>query len=315
MTISIFPMVSIVIVSWNARNYLAECLESLKGDVYAGPMETIVVENASTDGSAEMVRARFPNVKIICNAENLGFAKANNIGIRLCKGNYIALINSDIHVLANCITNLVAYCEAHPAAGLVGPFITGGDGKQQLTCRAAPSLWNMFCCALALDAIFPRSRWFNGYYLGHWDRRTTAAVDILGGCFLLARRRALDEVGLLDERFFIYGEDMDWCKQFRDAGWDVVFVPQARAIHYGGASSANSPIRFFVEKQKADAQYWQKHHSRLAVACYYAISFVHQGLRIVGHSVRACVVPRDGQTSWCKVRRSVACIRWLLRID
>lgn len=309
------PMVSVVIVSWNARDYLAECLESLKGDVYEGLIETIVVDNASTDDSVEMVRQQFPDVKLICNAENLGFSKANNIGIRQCVGEYIALVNSDVHVLKDCITNLVAYCQNQPATGLVGPFIIGSDGKQQRSCRGAPSLWNMLCRALSLDVVFPHSRWFNGYFLGHWDHRTTASVDILSGCFWLAPRRALDDVGLLDESFFIYGEDMDWCKRFRDAGWDVVFVPQAKAIHYGGASSANSPIRFFVEKQKADIQYWRKHHSRIAVAVYYAISLLHHGLRIAGYSLKACVARGKEQMAWYKVRRSIACVRWFITGD
>ena len=119
------PTVSIVIVSWNAQAYLRECLESLKDGVYAGPMETIVVDNASADGSAEMVRQQFPYVKLICNAQNLGFAKANNIGIRHCTGEYVALINSDVHALHDCITTLVIYCQNQPTAGLVGPFIIG----------------------------------------------------------------------------------------------------------------------------------------------------------------------------------------------
>jgi GT2 family glycosyltransferase len=309
---STFPLVSVVIVSWNARRYLAECLSSLKDGVYAGPLDIVVVDNASTDGSAEMVRARFPEVALVCNPDNLGFAKANNIGIRRCRGEYVALVNSDVHVHPNCITTLVAHCETERTVGLTGPFIIGGDGKQQVSCRGAPSVWNMFCRALALDVLFGGARWFSGYLAGHRQQLEPEAVDILSGCFWLARRRALDEVGLLDEAFFIYGEDMDWCKRFRDSGWGVVFVPTARAVHYGGASSANSPIRFFVEKQKADFQYWRKHHSLLAVGCYYAIAFMHHGLRIVGHAVVACVSRRNEGVAWYKVRRSAACLRWML---
>lgn len=148
--------------------------------------------------------------------------------------------------------------------------------------------------------------------MGYWDHRTTRPVDILSGCFWLTRRPALDQVGLLDELFFIYGEDMDWCKRFRDVGWSVDFVPGAEAIHYGGASSANSPVRFFVEKQKADLQYWRKHHSQLAVRVYCAISLVHHSLRIVEYSLLACVVRREKQIAWYKVRRSVACVRAFL---
>ncbi len=309
------PTISIVIVSWNAKSFLAECLESLQGPVYDGPMETIVVDNGSSDGSAEMVRARFSDVKLICNESNLGFAKANNIGIRRCQGEFVALINSDVHVLPGCLSSLVSYCEAYPRAGLVGPYIKGGDGAQQISCRAAPTVWNMFCRALALDAVFDRSRLFNGYFLGHWDHSTVGPVDILSGCFWLARRAALDEVGLLDEAFFFYGEDMDWCKRFRDTGWGVDFVPQARAIHYGGASSANSPIRFYIERQKADLQYWRKHHSSLSVLAYYAICVLNHALRVIGYSAKARVAGRDKETSRYKVRRSAACLRWLFTVE
>lgn len=310
-TMAVWPKVSVVIVSWNAKDYLAECLESLGGEVYAGTIETIVVDNASTDGSVDMVRIRFPHVKLICNSANIGFARANNIGIRNCVGEYVALINSDVHVLPDCITNLVSYCQAEPAVGLVGPLINGGDGKQQLSCRAAPSLWNMFCRAVALDVVFPRTRWFNGYFLGHWGHRTTAEVAILSGCFWLAKRTAVDEVGLLDECFFMYGEDMDWCKRFRDIEWKIIFVAQAHAIHYGGGSSANAPLRFFLERQKADVQYWRKHHSRLAVTGYCVVALLHHVLRVIGHSVKACIGRENGARF--KVQRSVACIRWLLQ--
>jgi GT2 family glycosyltransferase len=309
------PMISIVIVSWNAKTFLAECLESLQGSVYDGQMEITVVDNASSDGSVEMVRALFPAVNLICNDGNLGFAKANNIGIRIAKGEYIALINSDVHVLAGCLSKLVSYCERHPLTGLVGPYIKGGDSMQQISCRAAPTLWNTFCRAVAVDAVFPRSRLFNGYFLGHRDHGAVGPVDILSGCFWLARRAALDEVGLLDEAFFIYGEDMDWCKRVRDAGWGVEFVPHAKAIHYGGASSANAPIRFYIERQKADLQYWRKHHSSLSVLAYYAIAVLNHFLRVVGYSAKACVPRGDKASARYKARRSAACLRWLLTVE
>jgi GT2 family glycosyltransferase len=309
---STLPLVSIVIVSWNAKDYLAECLGSLGDNIYAGPNEIIVVDNASTDGSAAMVQQRFPHVTLISNDTNLGFAKANNIGLRRCRGAFVALVNSDVKVLPDCITTLVTFCLERLDAGLVGPYITGSDGRHQVSCRGAPSLWNMLCRALALDVLFAGQRWFSGYLLGDRDHCTLGSVDILSGCFWLARRRALDQVGLLDESFFIYGEDMDWCKRFRDAGWDVVFVPHAYAIHYGGASSANAPIRFFVEKQKADVQYWRKHHALGAVAGYYFIALLYHCLRILGYGLRACAAgPADAQARY-KVRRSVAAMRWFM---
>ena len=247
-------MVSVIIVSWNAKSYLEQCLASLTDRVCRYPMEIIVVDNASTDGSPECVRDCFPYVRLIRNNSNLGFARANNIGIAASTGKYVCLINSDVKVLDDCITRLVEYCETHPDVGMVGPRIIGGDGLLQRSCRGFPSLWNMFCRALSLDAHFPRIKAFSGYALAYWPHDTQAEVDILSGCFWLIRKGSLTKVGLLDETFFMYGEDMDWCRRFWSGGWKLVFLPSATAIHYGGASSANAPVRFQAEMQRADLQ-------------------------------------------------------------
>lgn len=308
-----YPPLSVVIVSWNAKDFLAECLLSLFQHDYPGLLEVVVVDNGSEDGSVELVEMQYPHVKMISNGENLGFAKANNIGIRQCCGKYIALINSDVHVLPECLSNLVNYCESHPRSGLVGPYIFGADGEQQISFRATPSLWSVLSRALALDVVISRAAdYWRRNSLRHAKTAPTS-VDILSGCFWLVSRRAIEEVGLLDELFFIYGEDMDWCKRFSDAGWAVDFVEDAKAIHYGGASSANSPIRFSVEMQKSDYQYWRKHQSRYVVYGYRAISLLHHGLRIAGYSLLACIVDRSRGNVFCfKVQRSIACVRWLI---
>ena len=304
-------MVSVVIVSWNARDFLAQCLNSLTAETCRYPMEIIVVDNASTDGSPECVERQFPQVRLIRNATNLGFAKANNIGIAQSRGRYLALINSDVKVLPNCLTRLVEYCEQHPEAGMAGPRVLGGDGKLQRSCRGFPTLWNMLCRALALDSLFPNSGLFTGYALRHWQHDCLRPVDILSGCFWLIRKDALLRVGLLDESFFMYGEDMDWCRRFWENGWQVMFVPMAEAIHYGGGSSANAPVRFYIEMQRADLQYWRKHHSQPAVACYFSISCLHLLLRTVGYSLAFLFSHRLRQSCRYKVKRSLACLKWL----
>jgi hypothetical protein len=195
---------------------------------------------------------------------------------------------------------------------MVGPRIIGRDGKLQRSCRGFPGVWNMFCRALALDYFFPRSRWFGGFLLFHWPQDCLREVDMLTGCFWLVRRQALVQVGLLDERFFMYGEDMDWCKRFWLKGWQLVFVPSAEAIHYGGASSSNAPVRFYIERHRADLQYWDKHHSRLAVFCFYLICCLHLVLRTLGHSLAFVIKPRERATCASKVKRSVACLKWML---
>jgi GT2 family glycosyltransferase len=305
-------MVSIIIVSWNAKDYLTQCLASLSFAACRYPMEIIVVDNASSDGSADCVESHFPDVRLIRSGANLGFAKANNIGIAASTGRYLCFINSDVKVLPDCISRLLDYCEQHPEAGMVGPRILGRDGKLQRSCRGFPGVWNMFCRALALDAFFPRSRLVSGFLLSHWPQDSLRPVDMLTGCFWLVRREALVQVGPLDERFFMYGEDMDWCKRFWLKGWQLIFIPSAEAIHYGGASSSNAPVRFYIERHRADLQYWDKHHSRPAVFCFFLICCLHLMLRALGYSLVFLIKPRERATCGSKVKRSVACLNWLL---
>jgi GT2 family glycosyltransferase len=304
-------MVSVIIVSWNARNYLEQCLASLTDKVCRYPMEIIVVDNASSDGSPECVEGRFPHVRLIKSGANLGFAKGNNLGIAQSNGRYLCLINSDVKVLKNCITRLVDYCEQHPRVGMVGPRIMGGDGQLQRSCRGFPSLWNMLCRALALDTLFPRVKLFCGYALSHWSHDNIARVDILSGCFWLVRREAVNQIGGLDEAFFMYGEDMDWCRRFWTSGWKLVFMPSAGAIHYGGASSANAPLRFAVELQKADLQYWRKHRGMLMVVGYFVILCLQNLLRIVAFAIAAFFCQQRRLIYWHKVLMSVASLEWL----
>lgn len=303
--------ISVIIVSWNAKEYLMQCIASISVNKCAHQIEIIVVDNGSTDGSPEFVAQKYPHVHLIRKRENLGFAKANNIGISASTGEYLCFVNSDAEVLPGCIDNLVEYCEEHQDVGLVGPRIIGGDGRLQRSCRGFPSIWNVLCRALALDSMFPSLKIFTGYSLTSWSHNSLREVDIITGCFWLSHKKALDDVGVLDESFFIYGEDKDWCKRFWSAGWPVVFVPTAEAIHYGGGSSSNAPIRFFIEKQKANFYYWGKHHSGFEGSLYYMITFTHMILRCAGYSLGLLIWPQNPNWRY-KVLRSWACIRWMV---
>ena len=145
---------------------------------------------------------------------------------------------------------MLAYMNEHPEIGMLGPQILDSNGNIQRSCMGFPTLWNTSCRALALDTLFPKSKLFGGYMMTFWPHDSIRDVNVINGCFWMVKREALDEVGLLDERFFIYAEDKDWCKRFWDAGWKVVYFPEAKAIHYGGASSSNAPIKFHIEMQK-----------------------------------------------------------------
>ena len=304
-------VVSVIIVNWNARKFLLQCLASLTPAVCRYPMEIIVVDNDSSDGSPEAVEAEFPQVRLIRSGGNLGFARGNNLGVSHSRGRYLAFVNSDVKVLKDCMTTLVDYCDRHPDVGMAGPRIIGGDGKLQRSCRGFPTIWNMFCRSLALDVTFPRVKLFSGYAMLYWAQDALRPVDILTGCFWLARREALEKVGLLDESFFMYGEDMDWCRRFWNAGWKLMFVPAAEAIHYGGASSANAPVRFYIEMQRADLQYWKKHHSWAGVACYFLISCFHLALRSIGYTLALGFSRQQRESHVHKIRRSLACLRWM----
>jgi GT2 family glycosyltransferase len=308
---SVPVVVSVIIVNWNARNYLLQCLASLTPEVCRPSMEIVVVDNDSSDGSPEAVEAQFPHVRLIRSGANLGFAKANNLGVARSRGRYLAFVNSDVKVLKDCLSTLVDYCDQHPEVGMAGPRIIGGDGKLQRSCRGFPTVWNMFCRALAMDAMFPRTKIFSGYAMSYWPQETLRSVDMLSGCFWLVRREALEQVGLLDESFFMYGEDMDWCKRFWSRGWKLMFVPSAEAIHYGGGSSSNAPVRFYIERQRADLQYWRKHHSWPAVAGYFIISCGHLALRSLGYTFALGFARQKRQAYSHKVRRSLACLRWM----
>ena len=303
--------VSIIIVSWNTQAMLGRCIESICTNTKNITSEIIVVDNASSDGSAETVEKEFPQVKLIRNEENLGFAKANNIGIRESTGRYIYLVNSDVIVLDNCIDGLIKFMDKNPLVGMAGPRILNPDHTLQCSCRHFPSAWNNLCQVLGLNYVFPKSAFFSEPMMKYWPHDVERKVDVLSGCFWMVRREALDEVGLLDERFFFYGEDIDWCKRFHKAEWDVMFYPGAEAIHFGWASSNNAPIRFYIEMQKADLQYWRKYHGNLGRLTYWIIILVRQLLRIPVFAFMYVFRAKNRDTARFKLNRAHACICFL----
>lgn len=303
---------SVIIVSWNARTALLDCLQSVMRETAQYVAETIVVDNASTDGSAEVVKHRFPTVKLVINDTNLGFSKANNIGMRRSSGKYLCLINSDVLVKEGCVKRMMAFMDDHPRIGVLGPRIRGADGTVQRSCMGFPTLWNTFCRALALDSIFGKTQLFGGYLMKHWPHDEIRSVDVINGCFWMVRREAVNEVGLLDERFFIYGEDIDWCRRFHAGGWDVVFYPEAEAIHYGGASSANAPVRFYLEMHRANHEYWRKYHGRFGSRAFLLLTLVHHVVRICGQLPVYFVRPGMREMSRGKLTKSAAVVSWVI---
>jgi GT2 family glycosyltransferase len=305
-------LISIVIVTWNCKKYAAECLDSLAKYRQDPQTEIIVVDNASEDGTPELIRDNYPEVLLIPSKENLGFTKGNNVGIRKTNGRYLFLINPDVRVLDGCLDKMIAYMEQNPRVGLLGPAMLGVDGKSERSYMGRPTLWGLSCRAFALDELFPHSKLFSGYLMPYFDRKSITEVDILNGWFWMTRREALNEVGLLDEALFMYGDDLDWSKRFHDAGWKVVYYPEAESIHFGGGTTARAPIRFSVEMQRADFKYWKKNYGPVSQFAYLCIVVVHQLLRLVGHSLLFLFAGSKRDETALKIKRSLACMKWAL---
>lgn len=303
--------VSVIIVSWNAQHHLRGCLDSLRASRPACVLETIVVDNDSADGSAEMVEQDYPEVQLVRAGANLGFAKANNLAMRMARGSIFALVNSDALVHPGCLEALVSHLEQHPEVGLVGPRVNGGDGGLQLTCRRLPGLLNTFCRSLALDRLAPGEQPWGGYELSARQHERTREVEVLSGCFCVARRAVVEQVGGMDERFFFYGEDIDWCKRIGDGGWKLAFVSQAHATHYGGGSSSGARVRFSVEMMRATITYWRKHYGRISVATCRLLLIQHHALRLLCRSV-CRLLPGARPDHGHRNQEHLACLRWLV---
>ncbi len=270
---------SVVIVNWNTRQMVLDCIGSIYQTAGESRVQVILVDNASEDGSVEAVRQRFPSVVIVENRENLGFARGNNVGIALAEGRYVCLVNSDVVILDDCLQILTTYMDAHPDVGIIGPKLLWKDRTVQWSCRKFPSLWNTFCPAVGLTQLFGGVSFLSGEHMGYFRHDSIRAVDVLVGAFLMVRREALEQVGSMDESFFMYSEEVDWCRRFRDAGWKIFFHPEARVIHYGGGSSSKAPTRFYREYCLSTLRYWQKHHAGPAAFGFRVLFLLRHALR------------------------------------
>lgn len=305
------PAVSVVIVVWNAKKYVIECLESLREHCRKSCDEVIIVDNASSDGTPELIAEMFPEFRLICNSENLGFAKANNIGLAEATGDYLCLVNSDVKFTSDCISPMLKYLGENPRVAVLGPKMLAPDGVAWRSTMRFPTVWNQFCRALGLDVAFKKSRLFGGLLMSDFDHQTTAPVEVLNGWFIVVRRSAINRVGLLDPQFFMYGEDVDWCYRFRQAGDEVVFFAEAEAIHYGGASSANAPVHFYLEMCRANWQYWEKHKGWFSQIAFLITVAINNSIRVMRAALAYLFMPAHRPKALFRIKRSLACLRWL----
>ena len=256
--------VSIIVVAWNVRALLYNCLKSVYDETKDIDFEVIYVDNASTDGSVDMVKKEFPQVNIIQNKKNEGFIKANNQGVQTAKGRYVLLLNSDTLILNNAVAKIVKFADAHPETAVVGCRVLNPDRTLQRNCFMYPSILNMFLSATGLYKIFPKSKFFGREDMTWWDFNDVREVETVCGSFSLVRRQAIDQVGLMDERYFVYGDDPDWCYRFKKNGWKIMFTPNGEIIHYGGQTTKQMARKFRLQLHGSQLIFMKLHRNRLA---------------------------------------------------
>lgn len=271
---------SVIFVNWNTRALTVAAIEAVYHETKEFDFEVIVVDNNSADDSVKVIKEKFPQVIIIENKENSGFAKGNNIGLKIAKGDYLMYLNTDTIVLDGALNKLVGYLDTHPDVMMVGPRLLNGDLSFQHACRRSlPNISSSFFHLFGLTKIFKKNKRINAYKKYSDDPNVTEPVEALSGAAMLFRRAVYEKTGGLDETFFMYGEDLDFCKQVLDAGWKTVYVADAKIIHFGGGSSAKRRTKSLVNFYEAMWLYYQKHFS----ARHF---FVLNGLIWVGIKIR-----------------------------
>lgn len=251
---------SVIIVSYNVRHFLEQALRSVRKALDGIEGEVWVVDNNSVDDSVRMVEEKFPEVRLIVNRDNTGFAVANNQAILQSSGKYVLLLNPDTLVEEDTFQRCLAFMEAHPDAGALGVKLIDGSGKYlPESKRGFPSPWVAFCKTFGLSTLFPQSKLFNAYYMGHLSADETNPVDVLAGCFMFMRREALDKAGLLDEAFFMYGEDIDLSYRIQLAGYRNYYFPETKIIHYKGESTKKGTLNYVRIFYQAMIIFTQKH--------------------------------------------------------
>lgn len=279
--------ISFIVVNWNTKDMTKGCLESIYNSLHEGPFEIILVDNASSDGSIDHLRAQFPDVRIITNSSNLGFAKANNQGLAIAKGSYAFLVNSDVVMNADAIDGVGSFLNSNKDIGVVGTrLIYGRDGKtQKYAFGYAPTLWRLFN---QFSALFYLSRYiplFKGITACSLEKGAPVPVDWVSGACLAVRMEAYKKVGGMDESYFFYVEDMEWCSRIKRAGWQVYFMPDLNVLHFYGTSQQTREQRVDMVGHwyKNLRQFFAKDHGRISL-------FIFDVMAACGFGIRNLVV-------------------------
>lgn len=288
------PDLSIIIVSWNVCDLLADCLHSIAETVQGTlSYEIIVVDSASSDGTVNHLREHFPHVRLLSQSENVGFTRGNNIGLYAARGRYLLLLNPDTVVLGDAIQQMVDYLAAHPDVGIVGPHTLNSDGSTQSSRRRFPTLPLAFFESTWLQPYAPRSL-LDRYYVAHAADDAIIDVDWVQGSALMAQRAVYTTVGGLDSNYVMFSEELDWCRRAKDAGWRVVYLGQAQIVHHGGKSTDQVTARKHIHFQESKLRYFLKYHGpveaqmlRLFLLVNYRWQYILEGVKALLGSQRA----------------------------
>ena len=282
---------SICIVNWNTCDLLRACLNSIYQTVTRHSFEVIVLDNASTDGSAAMVAAEFPQARLIANRQNVGFAAGNNQALSAAQGRYLMILNPDTEAPAGSFDAMIDYLEAHAEVGVLSPKLIYPDGKPQNSCLSFPTLFTEFADLSGMARKHPKSPFWARYTMAGWAHDETREVDQPMGTCLLACREVVEQVGLLDERFPLYYNDVDWCRRIKDAGWKIVFLAEVSLVHLRRASGDALGLRRLVEHHRGKCRYFYKRYGWPGYPAYWLLNVVFIGGRWLRRRLRSLGKP------------------------
>lgn len=306
-------LLSILIVNWNTRQVTLDCLQSLADARPSLAHEIILVDNASEDGSVQAIAERFPAVHLIANPDNRGFAAANNQAFHACQGELVLLLNSDTLVRSGQLEALVAHMQATPGVGIAGPRLLNPDGSDQLSALRFIEPWDVFFEYARFPALFQPRAQRSPRRLHELAASDPSPVDYVLGAALLIRRSVIATIGLLDEEYFMYGEEVDWCYRAKQAGWGVSFLPTAQITHLGGQSTARIPRRMLAQRFTSSLRFLAKHRGAGAArltrvllawaACQNAL--LYSARRLAGKTDRQTHA-HELASSWVVLRTAIA---------
>jgi hypothetical protein len=279
--------ISVCIVNWNTKDLLCNCIESINNNttIYIN-YEIIVLDNNSSDGSVEMVRQRFPNCILLESKDNIGFSAGNNACLRKAHGKYIFFLNPDTILSTNALLGMFNFLEINSDMGAVGCKLLNQDKSIQFICaRTYPTLFNQLTYLLMLNKLLPKSKIFSTIEMGYWDHKDSQIVDCLSGACIFARKSIIEELSGFDEKYFMYGEDVDLCYRIKKAGWKIYYLASEEIYHLEGQSSRKRTERNFaaIKQRESNLYFFSKHYGKLS-------SYIYRGIIFIGSTVRLIIM-------------------------